>query len=173
VTGLSADFESHRIEGFARAAIERGEEGSFSVPLISQVADALFMGGCIDGVSLGDEFDFVLSLYPWEQYALSPGTARLEVKLYDHGEIPDTDLLVRLAKTVDLFRGRGNVLVHCQAGLNRSGLLSALALMLDGDEPEVAIHRLRDERSPVVLCNETFERWLVTEARGVLSQVIS
>lgn len=158
---MDADFRSHRIEGFAHAALSRGIDGEFSVPLISEVADALWMGGCRDGVRLGPDFDFVLSLYPWERYVLEDNTARLEVKLFDAAEMPDADLVLRLAETVNLFRGYGNVLVHCQAGLNRSGLVTALALILDGDEPEVAIHRLRSERCPIVLCNETFERWLL------------
>lgn len=162
---MDADFRSHRIEGFAHAALSRGIDAEFSVPLISQVGDALWMGGCRDGVRLGPEFDFVLSLYPWDRYALEDNTARLEVKLFDAAEMPEADLLVRLARTVNLFRGYGNVLVHCQAGLNRSGLVTALALMLDGEEPEVAIHRLRSERCGVVLCNKTFEDWLLGEGR--------
>ncbi|HEY7821189.1 MAG TPA: dual specificity protein phosphatase family protein, partial [Acidimicrobiia bacterium] len=60
------------------------------------------------------------------------------------------------------------VLIRCQAGVNRSGLVSALVLMLDGYRAEEAIALLRQRRSPVVLSNRHFERWLLTEAAGLL-----
>ena len=54
----------------------------------------------------------------------------------------------------------GPTLVHCQAGLNRSGLVAARALMLlDGRSAAQAINDVR-RRSPVCLCNETFTNWL-------------
>jgi protein-tyrosine phosphatase len=49
---------------------------------------------------------------------------------------------------------------NCQAGLNRSGLVAALALIRDGMTPAQAIELLRSKRSPAVLCNPTFERYL-------------
>jgi protein-tyrosine phosphatase len=51
-------------------------------------------------------------------------------------------------------------LVHCQAGLNRSGVVVAYALMLNGMSAAEAIARIRERRSPAVLCNPQFERWL-------------
>lgn len=165
-----ADFTSHHIEGFARAALEQGKNGYFSVPLISQIIKDdgwdLWVGGCIDGVVLPDHFDYVLSLYPWEKFTLSPNTQRDEVKLYDSADVPDSDELYDLAnKVVKRLDGGDTVLVHCQAGLNRSNLIAALAIVLGGDKtPEEAISLLRERRSSVVLCNQTFERWLLDQA---------
>jgi protein-tyrosine phosphatase len=51
---------------------------------------------------------------------------------------------------------KGKTLVHCQAGLNRSGLVAAVALMKLGRTADEAIKLLRDSRSPMVLCNDTF-----------------
>lgn len=56
---------------------------------------------------------------------------------------------------------RGPVLVHCQAGLNRSGVVSALVLIERGHSPREAVDLLRARRSPAVLCNESFERFVL------------
>lgn len=154
------DFESHHIEGYARAALERGQDGAFSVPLISHIKGNLWMGGCKDGVRLPDEFVYVFSLYPWEKYQLPEGCKRREVTMYDAGSMPDIEQLHEIANEVNACVARGRTLVHCQAGLNRSGLVTALSLVLNGMEPNEAISLLRDKRCPVVLCNETFERWI-------------
>jgi protein-tyrosine phosphatase len=39
------------------------------------------------------------------------------------------------------------VLVHCAAGINRSGLLSAAALIRGGEDPDEAIRIVRDARA--------------------------
>ena len=57
-------------------------------------------------------------------------------------------------------RAIGPVLVHCQAGLNRSGLVTALALMRAGRSSKDAIDLLREKRCDAVLCNPAFHMWL-------------
>lgn len=161
MSGLTADFESHHIEGFARAALERGVNGQFSCPLISHIDGNLYMGGCRDGVSLGDEFEFVISLYRWEHYEIGENTRRWEIEMYDAGEIPDPQQLVKIARHVGKCVNAGKTLVHCQAGLNRSGLVTALSLVLAGHSASDAIVLLRQKRSEVVLCNGAFESWLL------------
>lgn len=156
-----ADLSTHHIEGVARAAVECGKSGGFRVDLISHVEGNLWQGGCVNGARLTDDFEFVVSLYPWEQYTIGSRTTRIELKLYDCGEIPDERQLYDLARIVNAFRAAGKTLVHCQAGLNRSGLICALALIEDGMAPADAIALLREKRCEFVLCNETFERWLL------------
>lgn len=157
MTDHMTDFTSHHIEGIAR-------EGNkpFSVPLVSHIVGNLWTGGCLDGVKLGDDFAFVVSLYPWEKYKLGPRTVRIEVKLYDSGDGPGCDerQLYDLAHMVNAFCAVGKTLVHCQAGLNRSGLVAGLALVLDGMAPMDAIKLLRERRCDAVLCNAAFEEWL-------------
>mgnify|MGYP000667986346 CR=1 FL=1 len=156
-----ADFQSHHIEGYAAAAMDRGVDAHFKVGLISQIDGNLWMGGCIDGVNLGPDFKYVLSLYPWERYQLDADTKRLEVRLYDSADIPPAEQLYDLAEYVNGHRAVGRTLVHCQAGLNRSGLITALALHLGGMSAADAISLLREKRCPMVLCNQTFEQWLL------------
>lgn len=158
---LHADFESQHIEGFAR-------EGNtpFSCPLISQIDGNLWQGGCINGVSLMDKFEHVISLYPWERYVCGPTKefqSFTEVRLLDGPVVPNEYQLYALAGWVNVCRALGPTLVHCQAGLNRSGLLAGLSLVISGWKPEDAIARLRETRSPAVLCNKKFAAWLLAQ----------
>ena len=60
------------------------------------------------------------------------------------------------------------VLIRCQAGLNRSGLVTAMVLMLDGWTAAEAISHIRARRSPVALCNDRFVDWLLDHADAAL-----
>lgn len=156
---LQADFSTHRIEGYSNHGHMK-----IDCPLITPVDDNLWQGGCIDGVSLGGHFKHVISLYPWERYTWKGMLDSFtEVKLYDSNNMPDLEQLDRLANWINVCRRHGRTLVHCQAGLNRSALLTALAIAKDEPETPMAdiVTRLREKRSPVVLCNQTFERYLL------------
>ena len=158
-TALKTDLETHHIEGIAR-------EGNtpFECDLISHVEGNLWQGGCINGVNLKGCFDHIVSLYPWERYA--PGKdldSFTEVRLYDGPKVPNTEQLYSLARWINICKAHGPTLVHCQAGLNRSGLLAGLSLVLDGKTPAEAIALLRHSRTSAVLCNKSFETWLMQQ----------
>lgn len=137
----------------------------FDVPYISEVvgAENLWQGGCTNLLRLPGHIEHLISLYPWEQYDVEHDLdSRLEVRMYDsidHG--PDLDQVVQIATWVNQCRAQGPTLIHCQAGLNRSGLVAAVALILGGCTPEEAIEMLRASRSPAVLCNPAFERMVL------------
>lgn len=132
----------------------------FDVPFISEIADNLWLGGCEDGLVLPDFIDHVVSLYPWESYEVRhPLTSRTEVRMLDSVD-QGFDQVDELAAWVNECRATGPVLVHCQAGLNRSSLVAGRALMLDGATADEAIDTIRRRRSPACLCNPSFERWL-------------
>lgn len=166
---LGDDFNEHRITGFVPHAEARGMDPNLDVPLISHVEGEFWQGGCptYTSVVLPEGFDFVLSLYPWgAQYILPEGCEREVVTAYDSiGQDPEfaTGLAADLSERLDAGQ---TVLVHCQAGLNRSGLLAARTLILRGDNPTDAVNLLRKQRSPIVLCNETFENWLYSLRAG-------
>lgn len=132
----------------------------FDVPFISNIEDNLWQGGCQDGLILPDNIDFVLSLYPWEKYTITNGAERKEVETYDSTiqGFQQVDELAQLI--VDKLAEGKTVLVHCQAGLNRSSLVAARALMLQGRTADEAIGLLRSKRSPACLCNASFEKHL-------------
>jgi hypothetical protein len=82
---------------------------------------------------------------------------------YDADDITHIDLpsLYRAATYArDAWKSGRKTLVRCQAGLNRSGLIMAVVLLMDGYTAEDAIHLMRTRRSRWVLCNETFERFI-------------
>jgi protein-tyrosine phosphatase len=60
------------------------------------------------------------------------------------------------------WKSGNRVLIRCQAGLNRSGLVMALVLIREGYTPAEAIHLIRSQRGQAALCNSTFERWLLS-----------
>ena len=135
--------------------------GRFGYPLLwDRIYGNLFQGGCVDRLQLPSEFKHVVSLYPWERYALCEGTDRVEYKLYDSND-QDLSQVIDIAKQVNELCDDGPTLVHCQMGLNRSGVVCATALVLQGMPPEEAIKLLRDQRDPYVLCNPSFERFVL------------
>ena len=66
------------------------------------------------------------------------------------------------------WRDGARVLIRCQAGVNRSGLVMALTLMNHGLAADDAIALIRRRRGTAVLSNRHFERWLLTEAAQVV-----
>lgn len=173
--------------GNARMAVGASH---FEVPLFSQITDKLWTG-CSPaefpdelesvGYSLsifvphrrpvrchwlvdGDKprFDCILNLFPWERYIVPEGTLMATDELYDAEDLPAVEVIDLLAKKVIGWLDEGHqVLVHCQAGLNRSSLVAARTLMLwRGMTADAAIARIREKRSPMCLCNGHFEGFL-------------
>jgi protein-tyrosine phosphatase len=69
--------------------------------------------------------------------------------------------IVRLAHA-DWKRGK-RVLIRCQAGWNRSGLITALVLIREGMGAREAIDLIREKRSEWALCNKSFEKFLLEQ----------
>ena len=137
---------------------------SFDVPFMSQIDDRLWVGGCQDGMVLPTYIEHLVSVYPWEKYTVNHELqSSLTVKMFDADGV-DEELVRTVAVAINECRRDGTTLVHCQAGLNRSALVAAFALMSgDGMSAADAIALLRSKRSPAVLCNRTFERWLTDQ----------
>ena len=158
---VGGDLSTHYING-------RVSDGrTIRCPLISQISGNLWMGGCEDGVRLPDDFDTVVSLYPWEKYLLGPNTVRYEVRMHDSSDVPSWNELKGPVDTAlrSLQEGK-KTLIHCQAGLNRSGLVTALVLATnpkraEGKTIEQIIAQLRSRRHSLVLCNTAFENYLL------------
>lgn len=68
------------------------------------------------------------------------------------------------ALVADRVEMGNRVLVHCSAGLNRSGLVVARSLIFMGYEPLDAISLIRAKRSPSALFNTDYENWLRKES---------
>jgi protein tyrosine phosphatase len=149
--------------------------------LWSEILPGLWQGGTDDEDVIGDDtyakpfsvahkpqitkqdFDTVVTLY---QYA---NPADWFVKEYRYGVYDSTIEEIDIAElyaTVDFAHQewkRGNkVLIRCQAGWNRSGLVTALVLIREGYAPRDAIQLIRDKRSRWALCNDNFVEFLLT-----------
>lgn len=137
----------------------------FDVPYISEIAPNLWQGGCEDGLVLPENIDKVLSLYPWEKYTINrDNVERVEIRMYDSLD-QSFKQVFELARMVNDWRADGhNVLVHCQAGLNRSSLVAAVALLESGEAKRGldAIKMIREKRSPACLCNPAFEDYIIS-----------
>jgi protein-tyrosine phosphatase len=109
-------------------------------------------------------------MYAWAR------PAEWKIQEFRYG-VPDASIsdidLDRLRQAVefgyDRWKQGDRVLVRCQAGLNRSGLVLALILIKDGLTPQEAINRIRDNRGPDALFNDSFHAWLIYEGESFFS----
>jgi len=149
--------------------------------LYSMVAPNLFQGGTddLDVIHLAQTnnrprtdlpFDAIVTMYAWAR------PADWNIQEFRYG-VPDASIkdidLDRLRQAVDFGYDRwkqgDRVLVRCQAGLNRSGLVTALIMIKDGLTPIEAINTIRESRGPDALFNENFHAWLLKEGESFFS----
>lgn len=141
--------------------------------LHTEILPGFFMGGTADDDTIdyakplstfehGIPFDAVVTLYSWAQ-PMPWGIEELRYGFADANmSHVDEDRLHRIAEWAhDRWKEGKRVLVRCQAGMNRSGLVSALVLMRAEYSAEEAIKLLREKRSEVVLFNDAFVDYLV------------
>ena len=152
------------------------EESFYPKDLYSEILPGLYMGGTADddtvdyavdapGLNYQAPFEAVVTLYAWA----NPFSWGVEELRYGFGDADmsyvDIDRVLRIAQwAVDRWSEGERVLIRCQAGLNRSGLITALTLMLAGYEAAEAIQLIRSKRSQHALFNSHFVQWLTTEA---------
>jgi protein-tyrosine phosphatase len=85
----------------------------------------------------------------------------------DKPKMVDEDTVRATARYISGLMDAGHrVLIHCHSGLNRASLLSGRTLIRRGMDPKEAVDLIRERRSPDVLHNEVFERWLLDEEPG-------
>lgn len=143
-------------------------------PIWNEILPGLYQGGTYDTDTLGeveagrdmvitpDQFDTVVTLYQWAN-PVDWFVRELRYAFYDHDieHFPLEQLfdLVKIAHA-DWKRGK-RVLVRCQAGINRSGLVTALILIREGYSAAEAITMQRAARSNWVLANRRFVDFLM------------
>ncbi len=164
--------EMPRMKGHAVMAYGLESGSFFDVPMYSQIEENLWVG-CSPSEFPSWEykpllrqedgqtpmFDKILNLYPWGFYGVPDRTEKIDVEMYDSEDIDGR--VTELAEMVNQWLDEGKrVLVHCQAGLNRSSFVTARALMLRGKTADEAIDLIRSKRSPLCLCNDHFRQHL-------------
>jgi hypothetical protein len=151
-------------------------DDQYPTELFAEILPGLFMGGTDDDATvnypmplpdLDDlcQFDAVVTLYSFAQ-PMGWGVEEMRYGFADASvEHFDTDRLLRASKwAFDRWNAGEQVLIRCQAGLNRSGLVTALTLMHAGYQPADAIKQIRQQRSEMALFNNHFVTWLVEQA---------
>ncbi|WP_062516811.1 protein-tyrosine phosphatase family protein [Demequina gelatinilytica] len=153
--------------------------------LHSQILPRLFQGGTADsrwnsapwgsgGPAGGcdtdtEAYDAVATLFAWAPPA-EWGVEEIRFGFPDSAiRGAEVERIVRTARWAhERWTAGDRVLVRCQAGLNRSGLVMAMVLMLDGWTAEEAIRRIRERRAEVALVNDRFVDFLMNDAADAL-----
>jgi protein-tyrosine phosphatase len=145
--------------------------------LWTEVLPGLWQGGTDDYDVIGgpshspnrvtdNHFDAVYTLYAranaasWNVKEIRYGFADGDMTDFD----PERDLYFAVREAHADWKAGKRVLIRCQAGLNRSGLVMALVLIREGYSPEDAVELIRATRGDIALCNNTFGRWLTNRA---------
>ena len=150
-------------------------------PLFSEIVPNLFMGGTddLDVIHYAQNsyakrkdlpFDAIVTMYAWAR------PADWSVQEFRYG-VPDASIneidLSRLREAVDFGYNRwqsgDRVLIRCQAGLNRSGLVTALILIRSGITAEEVIKMIREKRDEYALYNEEYVAFLMEHGDSFFS----
>ncbi len=135
----------------------------YRMPTLTKITDTLYLGGSGEGLILPREVEHVVALddqYPYDRYDSHKLKSNMYVQMEDSFE-QDPHEATRLVDWMNKLEGV--IMVHCHMGLNRSALVAALYMYYTGEVkgmPEI-ISELREKRSPAVLCNPVFEKYLL------------
>ena len=147
----------------------------FDFPLWSEILPGLWLGGTDDNDTIEtgvdtykprmitkNDFDTVITLYSWAQ-PVDWLVEEVRYGFYD-SEISHIDFAA-VERAADFayqaWKSGKRVLIRCQAGINRSGLVMAHVLMKDKYKAREAIDLMREKRSKAVLLNRHFVDYLV------------
>jgi protein-tyrosine phosphatase len=139
-----------------------------------RIAPKLWMGGRPSPEAC-QAFDVVVLCAEEHQPELPCETVNAPI---DDAKPTEAEILtvIKTAKRVNALRSQGRrVLVTCYEGRNRSGLVVALAMMLNGSTARSAVHRIRSSRRPPSggrpLSNEHFLTFLKKVEPVIAQQV--
>lgn len=130
------------------------------MPECSQITDTLYLGAIPKDIQ---QYKYVFNLSGKAAYYISCNQRVMICPFNDCDLVPDEEMLYEIANHVSAAGKKGKTLVHCAAGINRSALILALSLIIDGMKPADAIALLREKRGDIILYNKTFENWLLQQ----------
>jgi Dual specificity phosphatase, catalytic domain len=130
------------------------------------VIPGLYQGDFPAGTVDWSRFDDVVSLTVEDVpgVRLQVGGLRMHVPIWDDEMVDPTGVRAAALTVAERVTAGKRVLVHCSAGLNRSGVVAARALMFMGVPVAEAIAKVRSARGPDALSNRDFVAWLHEEA---------
>jgi protein-tyrosine phosphatase len=137
-----------------------------------EIARGLFISGHPDHTNdwLRRGIDAVVDLEGDVDTAIPQGEGQKATTLYlywpiEDGPMPDPTTVRAIASMMaGLMAEDKEVLVHCRSGHNRSGMICARTLMVQGMAAQKAIDTVRSKRGDGhALENENFVSWLLEE----------
>jgi protein-tyrosine phosphatase len=135
------------------------------IPAWTVIGDHLILGAH-PADTMPPDVDAIANVDSFRFYDVPDGVLYLHFAYRDTDAVPDsTDLRTTASFLNDLRAAGKTVFLHCRLGLNRSALLTGLVLIDEGYPAKEAIDLMRTLRSPYVLENKTFERYLLSNAR--------
>ncbi len=133
------------------------------IPAWTVIGDHLILGAH-PADTMPPNVDAIANVDSFRFYDVPDGALYLHFAYRDANVIPDsTDLRIAASFLNDLRAAGKTVFIHCRLGLNRSALLTGLVLIDEGYRATDAIELMRNLRSPYVLENKTFERYLLSD----------
>ncbi len=140
--------------------------------LYSEILPNLFMGGTdqsdvistpkrLHPLNEQPEFDSVVTLYSYAQ----PMSWYVHENRFGFADGPlKATTIQKVDELAEWIHGQWKIgkkcLIRCQAGLNRSGVITARVLMKEGYTADESIQLIREKRNPDALFNEDFVKWL-------------
>jgi protein tyrosine phosphatase len=120
------------------------------------------------------DFDTVITLYAWAQ-PVDWFVKEMRFGFWDAGveSMPIVEVFEVARLAYEEWSNDRKVLIRCQAGLNRSGLITALVMMMAGYSADEAISLIREKRSRHALCNPEFEAWLRKMPSDTLAEMVA
>jgi protein-tyrosine phosphatase len=139
----------------------------------NRILNNLWMGSAPpESDQLQKDFDCLVLCAVEYQTAQFPGMDVSCIRLHDDGKTLLTDKdkrrAIKLAyEVIENLKQKKKVLVTCMQGLNRSGLIVALTLMIGGNFPlGQVVGMIREQRGPHALSNADFVKFLETVAKA-------
>lgn len=149
---------------------------SWPDPAPTEILPGLWQGGTSESSLLGQPtkpghyrgkrpFDLIVTLYadaqpaPWGVEEIRYGFPDAELEPADLARIREI-----AAYAGARWQQGARVLVRCQAGVNRSGLVTGLILTSVGWSAQEALDALLQARSPAVLANSHFRKALLADS---------
>jgi protein-tyrosine phosphatase len=139
----------------------------------NRILNNLWMGSAPPASDqLQKDFDCLILCAVEYQTAQFPGMDVSRIELHDDGKTLLTEAdkreAIKLAyETIENLKQKKKVLITCMQGLNRSGLVVALTLMIGGKfSLGQVVGMIREQRGPYALSNHDFVQFLETVAKA-------
>lgn len=130
----------------------------------NEIVDNLWIGAQPrDPYESIQDFKYVICCNGMPYYNIKPWQIVVVAPFDDCHALPPEDFLDKLATLASEYAYEGKTLVHCLAGINRSAMVTALALVKRGFSGKEAIDLVRLKRGSCLLSNEVFEEYVASK----------